>query len=126
MDFREYSFEKLLVWQKAKDLTKVIYKVTNDFPGEEKFGFVSQMRRSAVSVPSNLAEGTSRITNKDKAHFTTQAYSSLMELLNHSIITHELDLMPKEHYVNIRNQIDEVSAMISGLRKAQLNNNNTI
>ncbi len=120
MSFRQYSFEKLLVWQKSKELTKTIYQVTNDFPTEERYGFISQMRRSSVSVPSNLAEGSARITGKDKAHFTTQSYSSLMELLNHSIITHELNLLPEEPYVNIRTQVDEVAYLLSQLRKSQL------
>ena len=62
-----YSFEKLLVWQESVQLVKDIYRITNNFPSEEKFGLISQLRRASVSISSNLAEGTSRKTNKDKA-----------------------------------------------------------
>ncbi len=64
-----YSFEKLDVWQLAKKLVVKIYKITNQFPGGEKFGIVSQMRRAAVSIYSNLAEGSGRNTPKGQAHF---------------------------------------------------------
>ncbi|MFI0428377.1 four helix bundle protein [Mariniflexile sp. HMF6888] len=76
-----HSFEKLNVWQESINLVELIYEATNEFPNEEKFGMISQMRRSSVSISSNIAEGTSRITNKDKAHFSTIALSSTMELL---------------------------------------------
>ncbi len=120
MKFREYSFEKLQAWEKSKELAKVIYELTKVFPTEERYGFISQMRRSAVSVPANLAEGSARITKKDKAHFTTQAFSSLMEVLNHLIITYELGFVEKEKYTTIRAEIDGVAALISGLRSSLL------
>ncbi len=123
MEIREYSFEKLLVWQKAKDLAKTIYQVTKDFPSDERFGFTSQMRRSSVSVPANLAEGSGRKTKKDKAHYSTQAYSSLMELLNHTIITYELEFISKDQYHEVRKQIQEVGHLLSRLRNAQLEQN---
>ena len=66
-----FSFEKLKVWQDAIQLSKEVYKITSTFPNDEKFGLVSQMRRATNSIAANLAEGTSRNTNKDKAHFTT-------------------------------------------------------
>ena len=88
-----YSFEKLLVWQESISLVKYIYRITNDFPSEEKFGLISQLRRATVSISSNLAEGTSRKTNKDKAHFTTISFSSAMEVLNQLIISKELDFI---------------------------------
>lgn len=78
----KFSFEKLTVWIDSKELVKLIYSVTKTFPQEEKFGLTSQLRRASISVASNLAEGTSRKTNKDKAHFTTISYSSLKEVLN--------------------------------------------
>ncbi|WGK63984.1 four helix bundle protein [Croceiramulus getboli] len=78
----EFSFEKLEVWSDAKDLVKQIYTQTKKFPDDEKFSLTSQLRRAAVSVGSNLAEGTSRRSKKDQAHFSNLAYSSLMEVLN--------------------------------------------
>lgn len=71
-------------------MVEEIYRVTKEFPRDERFGLTNQMRRCAVSVASNLAEGTSRMTKKDKAHFTTISFSSLMELLNQTIISKEL------------------------------------
>ena len=82
-----YSFEKLEVWVEAKELSKVIYTVTKDFPSDEKFGLTSQLRRASISICSNIAEGSARKTNKDKAHFTTMAFSSAVEVLNQVIIT---------------------------------------
>ncbi len=77
-----FSFEKLNVWIDAKELIKKVYRSTKKFPSEEKFGLTSQLRRASVSVASNIAEGTSRITSKDKAHFTTIAYSLRKSQLN--------------------------------------------
>ncbi len=64
-----FSFEKLNVWIDSKELVKEIYSITQKFPSEEKFGLTNQLRRASISVASNLAEGTSRNTNKDKVHF---------------------------------------------------------
>ena len=90
-----FSFEKLNVWVDSKELVKQIYIITKEFPSEEKFGLTNQLRRASISVASNLVEGTSRNTNKDKAHFSTMAFSSLMEVLNQIIITKELNLLKK-------------------------------
>jgi four helix bundle protein len=73
-----YSFEKLDCWQQARKLTAWTYLVTKDFPQEERFGITLQMRRAAVSIGSNIAEGTSRKSAKDQAHFSTMAYSSTL------------------------------------------------
>ncbi len=119
-----YSFEKLEVWKDAIELSKNIYLVTKSFPDSEKFGLVNQLRRASNSVSSNLAEGTSRITNKDKAHFTTMAYSSLMEVLNHLVLSKELGFLKKENYDDFRSDIYKISNMLNSLRKAQLRINN--
>lgn len=86
----KHSFEKLTVWQESIDLVELIYNVTGTFPQGERFGLINQMRRCSVSISSNLAEGTSRITKKDKAYFSTIAFSSTMELLNQVIISRRL------------------------------------
>ncbi len=111
-----YSFEKLEVWKEAIQLAVNTYKMTELFPNEEKFGLISQMRRSSVSVSSNIAEGTSRNTNKDKAHFMTIAYSSTLELLNQAIISKELDFISNENYLNIRKDIESITNKINSLR----------
>jgi len=87
-----YSFEKLEVWKEAIQLAVKTYKITDLYPSEEKFGLISQMRRCSVSVSSNIAEGTARLTNKDKAHFMTMAYSSALKLLNQAIISKEFGI----------------------------------
>jgi len=97
-----FSFEKLKVWQDAIELSKEVYKITSTFSNDEKFGLVSQMRRATNSIAANLAEGTSRNTNKDKAHFTTIAYSTTMEVLNHVILSKELEFITEENYLELK------------------------
>ena len=114
-----YSFEKLECWQHARQLAVWTYVVTKEFPSEEKFGLVSQMRRAAISIASNIAEGTSRKTSKDQAHFSTIAYSSTIELLNDLIITQDLNLLSIDLYEQGRALIEKQTLMIAGLRKSQ-------
>jgi four helix bundle protein len=116
-----YSFEKLEVWKESKKLTKIIYQITSRYPENEKFGLTSQLRRASISVCSNLAEGSARITPKDKAHFSTMAYSSLIEVLNQIIISYELDFINESDYLNFRILIESLSNKINSLRKFQLN-----
>jgi four helix bundle protein len=87
---KEYSFGKIDSWQHARKLAVWIYKVTANFQMQEKFALISQMRRAAVSVASNLAEGSSRKTFKGQACFSTISYSSTVELLNGLIIAKDL------------------------------------
>ena len=115
-----YSFEKLESWQHAKRLAAWTYSITLAFPAEEKFGMVSQMRRAAISIASNLAEGTSRKTAKDQSHFSTISYSSTIELLNNLIIANELKFLTEEMYKQGREMIERQTLLIAGLRKPQL------
>jgi len=119
-----YPFEKLDVWQLAKQLVVKIYSLTKGFPSDEKFGMVNQMRRAAVSVSSNIAEGSSRNSQKDQANFYGMAYSSLMELLNQLIISNELSWISSEELSIIRKDIEVVSFKINALRKSILKNTN--
>lgn len=116
-----YSFEKLVVWNKAIDLVKWIYEVTASFPGEEKFILTSQIRRSAISISSNIAEGSGRRTAKDKSHFLNIAYSSAIELLNQMIIALRLQFISETQEANARQKIQEITAMIYGLQKSLKN-----
>ena len=115
-----FSFEKLIVWQKSKDLAIVIYKVTKEFPKEEQFGISNQMRRCAVSIASNLAEGSGRNSNKDKARFSEIAFGSALELLNQIILSNDLGYITENKYIEIREKITEITLLIDGLRKSQL------
>jgi four helix bundle protein len=113
----EYAFEKLNVWQNSRGLTLKIYEVTKSFPADEKYGLVSQMRRAMISVSSNIAEGSSRKTAKDQAHFYTTAYSSLIELLNQIILSLDLKYIDTEKYLELRSSIELISNQLNSLRK---------
>jgi four helix bundle protein len=117
----KFSFEKLTVWIDSKELIKNIYIITKMFPDEEKFGLTNQLRRASIFVASNLAEGTSRQTNKDKAHFTTLSFSSLMEVLNQIIIGKDLNFLSEDNYQVIRIEIEKTSDELNALRNTQLN-----
>lgn len=116
-----FSFEKLKVWQEAMDFSVEIYSISKNFPSEEKFGITSQLKRASNSISANIAEGTSRKTSKDKAHFSTIAFSSTMEVLNHIILCYKLKFINNEVYHNLRNRIYKISNMLNALRKSQLN-----
>lgn len=115
-----FSFEKLNVWQKARKLSIIIYNKTKSFPDDERFGLISQMRRCAISISSNIAEGTGRHSAKDKARFTEIAYGSTLELLNQLILSNDLEFISNEDYLKIRDDISEITAMLDALYKSQL------
>ena len=114
---REFSFERLVAWQESRKLNLSIYKLTKSFPDEERYGIISQMRRASISVSSNLVEGNSRYTSKDKARFFEISYGSLMELLNQVILSLDLEYLKEENYLSVRGEIEKVASLIEGLRK---------
>ncbi len=121
---RLYSFEKLEVWQLSRKLLKKVYRMTDTFPKEERFNLTSQIQRSALSVASNLAEGSGRVSGKEQARFTEIAYSSLLELLNQLIIASDLNYL-EEHKVNaLRPLIIEIGNKLNSLRQSQLRKDN--
>ena len=115
-----YSFEKLEVWQESRLLVKELYLVLQQFPGEEKYGLVSQIKRAAVSVSSNIAEGATRTSLKDQAHFYQLAFGSLIEVLNQLILSVDLGFLSKEKYLNLRSMIEKTGNQLNALRNAQL------
>ena len=115
-----YSFEKLEVWQLARKLVKEIYDITKEFPDNEKYGLTKQIRRAAISVSSNIAEGTSRKTGKEQARFTQIAYSSLIEILNQLILSVDLGLMKPSKLDTIRIEIEELSNKLNALYSFQI------
>ena len=123
---RKYSFEKLEAWQESRILVKDIYLLTEKYPVSERYGIVNQMCRSSISVSSNLAEGSSRTSNKDQAHFTQISYGSLLELLNQLILSMDLGFISEEQYLMRREHIDIISYKLSALRKYQLNNKHNL
>ena len=90
------SYRDLRVWKRSIELVVRIYDETDSFPPSEIYGLVSQMRRSAVSVPSNIAEGKGRLTDRDRSHFFSQARGSLLELETHIVIAQRLNYLPDQ------------------------------
>ena len=113
-----FSFEKLNVWKDSVKLVKDIYMITESFPDKEKFGLISQIRRATISISSNLAEGLTRDTKKDKKRFITIAYGSTMEILNQLIIAKELDYISEERYLATRGEIEKISNKLNALKKS--------
>ncbi len=110
----KHNFKELIVWKKSIDLVKSVYQLTSSLPPEEKFGLISQMNRSSVSIPSNIAEGSGRTSSKEFLYFLNIAISSSYELETQLIISNHLFLRDVE---NILGQISEVQKMILGLKK---------
>jgi len=117
-----YSFEKLETWQKARIFRKDIYNLTRKFPKEEVFCLTSQIKRSASSIGDCLAEGSARVTPKDKAHFITMSYSSAIETINHIIGAYDLEYISEEEYISFRLKLDELTNKLNALRKSTLRN----
>jgi len=111
----KYSFENLKVWQKSRELVILMYKVTNTFPPEERFGLTSQIRRSAISVSSNIAEGSTRWSKKDKARFYEIAFGSLIEVLNQVIIANDLGFVKEPDIIESPDVVDHVGRMLNAL-----------
>ena len=120
-----FSFERLKVWQAARELSLSVYRMTEKFPSHEKFSLISQIRRSATSVAANLAEGSGRISAKDQARFTTIAFASLMELTSHLSIATGLNYLSEQEFQNLKPTIRDLSIKLSNLKTAQLSNTKT-
>ncbi len=116
-----YSFEKVVVWNEAKEFTKHIYTITSEFPDTEKFGLTSQLRRASVSICSNIAEGSARSTQKDKARFTTMSFSSDVEVMNQLIIAKELSFISENNYRTVREKLESITNKLNSLRNHQIN-----
>ena len=106
--------EKLDVWNKAIDFV-VVYKATESFPKEERFGLTSQIRRAAVSIPANIAEGAARQSTKEFAHFLSNAQGSASELERELLIAHRLGYLDKDVHPEMRATLDSIGRMIVGL-----------
>lgn len=114
---KTFYFEKLDVWQEARIFVKNIYDLTCVFPAEEKYGLVSQLRRATISITANIAEGMSRGTEKDKARFINQAFSSAIEVINLLILANDLHLITDEEYESSRSELEKITNMLNSLYK---------
>lgn len=108
--------KNLKVWKKAIELITRIYEITGSFPVDEKFGLISQIRRSAISIPSNIAEGAARNSKKEFIQFLSIAQGSTSELETQLIISNNLGFLKNEE-MGLLNELDEISRMIIGLIK---------
>ena len=117
----QYPFEKLNVWQAARELAVSIYKATGNFPQREIYGLTSQCNRAAVSIAANIAEGTSRRSFKDQAHFSEMAYGSLMELACLLIASQDVGILSAESEAKLRESVEAVSAQLNALHRSQRN-----
>jgi len=113
-----FNFEKLDVWQRAIDFADLVYKHTRHFPADERFGLTNQMRRAAVSVSSNIAEGTSRMSQTDFKRFIEIATGSVFEVTSQSFVARRQGFLSEAHFRALYAAAEEVGRMLSGLRKS--------
>jgi four helix bundle protein len=112
-----HNFKELKVWQKSRVLVKDIYKLLETFPNKEQFGLISQIQRAAVSIPTNIAEGSGRSGVNDFNRFLEIALTSAIELENLIILSSDLSYITEESYNNFSIQIIEIQKMLYGLKK---------
>jgi four helix bundle protein len=113
-----FNFEKLDVWQKAIDFADLVYNHTWRFPSDERFGLTNQMRRAAVSISSNIAEGTSRTSQTDYARFIEIATGSVFEVVSQAFVGRRQGFLNKDGFDALYSAADEIGRMLSGLRKS--------
>ena len=111
----ERPHKKLLAWQKAIDMVVRIYSTTEPFPKTENYGLISQLRRAAVSVPSNIAECLTRRTKADKLHFLNISQSSLSEIDTHLEISRRLQYLRDETFESVESDLVEIQKLLGGL-----------
>lgn len=116
-----FNFEKLDVWQRSIALADVIYNNTRRFPADERFGLTNQMRRSVVSLSSNIAEGSSRSSKTDFARFVEIAAGSGFELVSQSFIARRQGFLADPDFQEIYAESEQIGRMLSGLRSSLIN-----
>ena len=109
------GYKDLIAWQKGMELVTAIYDATDRFPSNEQFGLVSQLRRAAVSVPSNIAEGKCHYSNRDFVRFLRHARGSLAEIETQALIAQQRQYLNTETATNLSKRIDELGRILSGL-----------
>jgi four helix bundle protein len=120
-----FNFEKLDVWQKAIDIADLMCSNTQAFPAEEWFSLTNQLRRAAVSISSNIAEGSSRSSKSDFARFTEIAAGSVFEAVSQAFIARRQSFVREDQFRKIYTDAEELSRMLSGLRKSLLSTLNS-
>ena len=113
------TFKDIKVWEKSHKLVLLVYRLTKVFPKEEIYGLTSQIRRAAVSIPANIAEGFKRNSVHDSLRFYNMSAASLEELKYHLFLSRDLCYIPQQEYVEVENLSEEVSKMLSGWIESQ-------
>ncbi len=111
-----FRFEKFDVWHRGVEFADHVYQATRSFPDEERYGLTSQMRRAAVSVSSNVAEGSSRSSDKDFGRFVEVAYGSLMEAVSESHVARRQSFLAQAAFASLYAEAEELGRMLSGLK----------
>ena len=116
-----FNFEKLIVWQKSKDLVKTTYDIIKKFPGEERYVLSDQLRRAVISIASNIAEGNERPSVKDKTHFLDISLGSLFEAYNQFHIAKDLGYLSDNELMDLGLKCEEIAKMINSYKSSLLN-----
>ena len=107
-----HNYKELKIWQKSMDLVENVFQLIANFPDSEKYGLIDQIKRSSISVPSNIAEGAGRNSNKDFSRFLSISRGSLNELNTQLIISHRLNFIENDRLNKLENEINEIQKMI--------------
>ena len=113
-----FGYRNLVAYEKAREVVRRVYHVTKSFPKDEMFALSSQMRRAAVSITSNIAEGMTRYSIKDKVHFLEIAYGSLMEVMSQMEVAEDQKYITTAEFQNFEVLVADVARLISGLQKS--------
>lgn len=108
-------FKDLIVYQKSKELVIFVYKMLDLFPNTEKFALCTQMHRAVVSIPSNIAEGMGRVSDKDQAHFLNMSYGSLMEIYAQVDVAYDLKYIDDVMFNQLEEQVESIGKMIQSM-----------
>lgn len=109
------SFKDLTVWEKSHELVQEVYRLTSSFPESEKYGLTSQIKRSVISIPSNIAEGCGRSSDSDFARFLHISMASASEFQYQFLLAHDLEYLTKAEYESLNTQIEDIKKMLSSL-----------
>lgn len=117
-----FGYRKLIAYNKACEVRRVIYQLIKKFPKEEQYALCNQLRRAAVSITSNIAEGVTRYSNKDKVHFLEMSYGSLMEVMSQIEVALDEGYIKNDEFSNLETLIADAGRLISGLQNSFLPN----
>lgn len=126
MKFHTYSFEKLEVWTLGRALKNRMYQLSAGFPKHELYGLASQLRRSASSITANIAEGSGRATQVDRANFLNTAYASGLEVLDHLTTAYDLEYITEEQYATTRIELDKLLNKLNAFYRYTINSKDNL